>query len=94
MSWSSEWTDVPDDGNCMIHGFYLALKKILEIDPELAAVKDVPELGGDPAACRGFLTEAIYKDEAPTSSWTLLLNPSRRLTILDSDPDWRPTSLI
>ena len=31
MQWSVDWTDVPDDGNCMAHAFWLALKTLLEV---------------------------------------------------------------
>jgi hypothetical protein len=35
VSWTSYFTDVPDDGNCLMHAVWLGLKTLLSFYPSL-----------------------------------------------------------
>lgn len=62
LKWEEVFTDVPDDGNCMVHAFWLGLRTLLERHPEL----EDPEalvLPASAAECRAQAMQALFEDE-------------------------------
>eukprot|EP00658_Telonema_sp_P-2_P042134 TRINITY_DN30206_c0_g1_i1.p1 TRINITY_DN30206_c0_g1~~TRINITY_DN30206_c0_g1_i1.p1 ORF type:complete len:492 (-),score=104.23 TRINITY_DN30206_c0_g1_i1:11-1486(-) len=60
--WSPDgFTDVPDDGNCMVHAIWLGLQDLAKIG---AGSEETTESGGpDPASFRGWLADQLWGDE-------------------------------
>ena len=57
IRWKSCFTDVPDDGNCLMHAVWLGLSSLLKLYPALA-LPDEPPL---PSSAVAFRTEAIRR---------------------------------
>jgi len=49
--WDDSFTNVPDDGNCLMHAFWLGLKTLLERYPEFKLISESP-LPEDPVTFR------------------------------------------
>lgn len=58
MSWQSTWHDVPDDGNCLLHAVWLALKALREYFPQETALPDEEPL---PESAEDFRRVALAK---------------------------------
>jgi len=61
MAWSEGWTDVPDDGNCMVHAIWQALTKLYELYPELQ--EGGPDLPSDAFATRDQMVTLLFANE-------------------------------
>lgn len=59
--WETTFTDVPDDGNCMVHAFWLGLKTLLDLHPNLH-ISDAPVLPSTPIECRQQIAGLLVKD--------------------------------
>jgi len=62
VEWETGFTNVPDDGNCMMHAFWLGLKTLLNHYPHLR-LEDEPPLPDDPEAFRVRALEAMCASE-------------------------------
>jgi len=61
VTWEDTFTDVPDDGNCLMHAFWLGLKTLLERYPQLK-LSDEPPLPSNPVSFRKDFFQKLKED--------------------------------
>jgi hypothetical protein len=63
IKWRSSFTDVPDDGNCLMHAVWLGLKTLLQSYPRLKVSEDEVL----PATAESFRKESIARMRKDTA---------------------------
>jgi len=61
IKWNDSWTNVPDDGNCLLHAFWLGLSTLLQFYPHLKLADEQP-LAKTPVAFREQLFAKLKAD--------------------------------
>jgi hypothetical protein len=83
LAWEDRFTDVPDDGNCMVHAIWLGLRRLLELYPHLRSDGEA-ELPASADEFRAMLFDRICEPGA--TDYVLVIENQFRLWLsLDAE---------